>query len=69
MTKVRLGPWLLSAVIYFVLGAVWFTAFRAPWLQGVGKTLEQLQQQGSAGASYSIAFLANLASAALRRSA
>jgi hypothetical protein len=61
MTKVRLGPWFLSAVVYFALGAVWFTVFREPWLAGVGKTMEQLQQQGSAGIAYAVAFLANLA--------
>ena len=60
MTKVRLGPWLVSAVVHFLLGAVWFTAFSAPWLAGTGKTMEQLKQQGSAGAAYGIAFLGNL---------
>jgi Protein of unknown function (DUF1761) len=60
MSKVRLAPWLLSAVVHFFLGAVWFTVFTGPWLEGVGKTEEQLLQSGSSWAPYVVAFIANL---------
>jgi predicted permease len=60
MNRVRLGPWLVSAVIHFLLGGVWFTVFAAPWLEGVGKTEEQLMQQWAAWVPYVVAFVANL---------
>ncbi len=37
---------LLATLLYFVLGAFWFTAFRQAWLDGIGRTMQQLQASG-----------------------
>jgi|SRR5579863_1183267 len=61
--KVRVLPVVVCAVAHFMLGAGWFTALSVPWLAGTGKTMEQLQQQGSTAVAYSTAFVASLAMA------
>ena len=60
MRKIRIAPVVISAVVHFLLGAAWFTAFSVPWLAGTGKTMDQLKQQGSAGIAYATAFVASL---------
>jgi Protein of unknown function (DUF1761) len=37
---------LLATLLYFVLGAFWFTAFRQAWLSGIGRTMQQLMETG-----------------------
>ena len=46
--KVRLNylAILVSALVYFALQAVWFTVFMKEWLAGLGKTADQLHQEG-----------------------
>jgi len=52
----------LSAIVYFLFGAAWYTAFSAQWVAAVGKTREQLEQQmGGSPMPYAIAFIAALA--------
>jgi hypothetical protein len=52
----------LSAILYFIFGAAWYTAFSVQWLAGIGKTREQLEQaMGSSPTPYIIAFVAALA--------
>jgi len=50
----------LAAVAHFVLGAIWFTVLQRPWLASMGKTLNELRQQGNATLAYVVAFGANL---------
>jgi hypothetical protein len=53
---------LVATLCYFGLGAVWFTLFREPWLEGIGKTMEQLQMSGvSPMLAYGIALMMTLA--------
>ncbi|HVW76888.1 MAG TPA: DUF1761 domain-containing protein [Alloacidobacterium sp.] len=52
---------LVAALVYFAIQAVWFTVFMKEWLAGIGKTLEQLQQQGTSVAlAYVVAFVSAL---------
>lgn len=37
---------LLATLLYFVLGAFWFTAFKQAWLAGIGRTMQQLMETG-----------------------
>lgn len=60
MKRVRIVPVVVCAIVHFMLGAAWFTAFSVPWQAGAGKTMDQLKQQGSAGIAYSTAFVASL---------
>ena len=49
-----------AAMAHFFLGAVWFSGMKGAWLAGVGKTEQELMQQGSPGMAYGIAFVCNL---------
>jgi hypothetical protein len=56
---------LVSALVYFSVQAVWFTVFMKEWLAGIGKTAEELQQQGTSVVfAYAIAFVGALVIAA-----
>ena len=37
---------IVAAIVFFAIGAGWYTAFSAPWLNGIGKTVEQLTKDG-----------------------
>lgn len=50
----------VAAVVYWLLGAVWFTLLMRPWLAGIGKTQEQLRQAGSPALAYLVALVSNL---------
>jgi Protein of unknown function (DUF1761) len=65
--KVRLNylAILVSALVYFGMQAVWFTVFRNEWLAGIGKTADQLNQEGgSVVLAYLVAFVSALVMAA-----
>lgn len=49
-----------AAIAHFVLGALWFSSMKGAWLAGIGKTEQELLQQGSPALAYSIAFVSNL---------
>jgi hypothetical protein len=52
---------LVAAILFFALGAVWYNVFSQPWLDGIGKTVEQLMKDnGGSPAPYVIGFLAIL---------
>jgi hypothetical protein len=56
---------LVSALVYFAMQAVWFTVFMKEWLVGIGKTADQLHQEGgSVVLAYAIAFVGALVLAA-----
>jgi hypothetical protein len=64
MTPVRHYPLaiIVATLCYFGLGAVWFTMFRTAWLEGIGRTMEQLQTSGvSPALAYGVAILLTLA--------
>jgi hypothetical protein len=53
---------IVATLCYFGLGAVWFTVFRSAWLEGIGKTMEQLMASGvSPMLAYGVALLLTLA--------
>ena len=54
----------VATLCYFGLGAVWFTIFRRAWLEGIGKTMEQVQASGvTPGLAYLIAIMLTFAMA------
>ncbi len=56
---------LVSALVYFALQAVWFTVFMKEWLAGLGKTADQLHQEGgNVVLAYLLAFAGALVMAA-----
>ena len=59
----RINHWavIVAAVVFFAIGAAWYTALRDPWLAGIGKTLEQIsREQGGSPLPFVIGFLAVL---------
>lgn len=53
---------IVATLCYFGLGAIWFTIFRSAWLEGIGKTMEQLQSSGvSPMLAYLVALMLTLA--------
>jgi len=64
MNSVRHSPLaiIVATLCYFGLGAIWFTVFRYAWLEGIGRTMEQLQMSGvSPALAYGVALLLTLA--------
>ena len=62
MSGPRVSPTsvIVAAVAYFVLGAVWFTVLSAPWLEGIGKTREELMRGGNPALAYLAAFVSDV---------
>jgi hypothetical protein len=59
--KINIWAVVVAAVVYWLLGAAWFTILSKPWLSSIGKTMEQLQQEGvNPGIAYGVAFVCNL---------
>ncbi len=51
----------VAAVAFFALGAVWYNVFSQPWLNGIGKTVEQLAKDGGGTPmAFAVGFLAIL---------
>lgn len=60
-TKINTLAVVVAAIVYWLLGAGWFTILQKPWLAGIGKTMEQLQRDGASPAiAYTVAFVCNL---------
>jgi hypothetical protein len=45
MNGIRHLAVIIGAIAWFVIGAGWYNILSAPWLQGIGKTLEQVQKE------------------------
>lgn len=56
----HLATW-IAAIVFFVLGAIWYTVLSSRWLAAIGKTMEQLgADQGGSPLPYVIGFIAIL---------
>ena len=61
MGNVRHIAVVVAAVIFFIVGALWYTVLAGPWLAGIGKTMEQMtRESGGSPAPYIIGFFAIL---------
>jgi hypothetical protein len=50
---------IVAAVVFFAIGAVWYNIFSKPWLDGIGKTMEQLMKEnGGSPLPYIVGFAA-----------
>jgi len=59
MREIRHAAVWLAAVLFFAVGAVWYTLLAEPWMAGIGKTRDQLMAQGGGpGVSYAVGFAA-----------
>jgi len=51
----------VAAVVFFVIGAGWYTVLATPWVTGIGKTMEQMaKERGDSPMPYVVGFLAIL---------
>lgn len=67
MNSIRHNPLAIAVatIVYFLLGAVWFTVFQAAWLAGIGRTMEELTATArSPFLAYAIALVATFILAA-----
>jgi len=49
----------VAAVVFFAIGAGWYNVFSKPWLDGIGKTIEQVtKENGGSPLPYVVGFLA-----------
>jgi uncharacterized protein DUF1761 len=37
---------IVAAIVYWLIGAPWFSMLQAPWLVGIGKTMQELRASG-----------------------
>jgi hypothetical protein len=50
---------IVAAVVFFAIGAVWYNVFSKPWLEGIGKTVDQLaRENGGSPLPYIVGFIA-----------
>lgn len=45
--QVNIWAVLVSGVVYFVVGALWYSVFAEAWMKGIGKSREELQPKTS----------------------
>jgi hypothetical protein len=50
----------VSAVVTFVLGAIWYIGFSEPWMKLAGLTEEQIVASGGGASAYIISFITYL---------
>jgi hypothetical protein len=51
----------IASIVFFVLGAIWYSVMAVPWMAAIGKTMEQLgREQGASPLPYVVGFIAIL---------
>jgi small-conductance mechanosensitive channel len=56
----HLAVW-ISSIVFFVLGAIWYSVMAAPWMAAIGKTMEELaREHGTSPLPYVVGFAAIL---------
>jgi len=51
----------VATLVYFILGGIWFTVLKQPWLTGVGRTIDEIAAAGvSPAITYGSAVLTTL---------
>jgi len=51
----------IASIVFFVLGAIWYSLMTAQWVAGIGKTMDQLSREhGSSPLPYVVGFVAIL---------
>jgi hypothetical protein len=51
----------IASIVFFVLGAIWYSVMAVPWMAAIGKTAEQLgREQGASPLPYVVGFIAIL---------
>ena len=56
----HVATWIAS-IVFFVLGAIWYSVMAAPWMAAIGKTMDELtREQGASPLPYIVGFAAIL---------
>jgi hypothetical protein len=51
----------IASIVFFVLGAIWYSVMAAPWMAAIGKTMDELtREQGASPLPYIVGFTAIL---------
>jgi hypothetical protein len=65
-SKINYPAVVVSGIVYWLLQAGWYTALSGPWSEGIGKTKEQIMQQGGdSPVPYIVALVCNIVLAAV----
>lgn len=61
MSRARHVAVWIASIVFFVLGAIWYSIMAAPWMAAIGKTMEELgREQGASPLPYVVGFIAIL---------
>ena len=56
----HLAVWVAS-IVFFILGAIWYSVMQAPWLAGIGKSMSEITTaHGTSPMPYVVGFVAIL---------
>jgi hypothetical protein len=51
----------IASIVFFVLGAIWYSVMAAPWVTAIGKTMDELtREQAGSPLPYVVGFVAIL---------
>jgi uncharacterized protein (DUF697 family) len=51
----------MASIVFFVLGAIWYSVMAAPWVAAIGKTMQELSREhGASPLPYVVGFAAIL---------
>jgi hypothetical protein len=51
----------IASIVFFVLGAIWYSVVATPWVAAIGKTMDQLtREHGTSPLPYVVGFVAIL---------
>lgn len=64
MNVTRILAVVVAAVVYFVLGALWYGQLSDAWLAGIGKTMAELEAANPGASVYAVGFASVLAACA-----
>lgn len=61
MSRARHVAVWIASIVFFVVGAIWYSIMAAPWMAAIGKTMEELgREQGASPLPYVVGFVAIL---------
>ncbi len=64
MSGIRILAIVVAAVVYFLVGAIWYGQFSAAWLAGIGRTMAELEAENPGARPYVVGFASVLVACA-----
>jgi len=64
MSGTRILAIVVAAIVYFLIGAIWYGQLSVAWLAGIGKTMAQLEAENAGPRPYVVGFASVLVACA-----